>query len=129
MVAGKRDKDTRSGSQHGSTVASTAVALGAGQITQTNAGRNRAATKDRPFQIRLTSPLRFTAWFAGAQTVMASYSIGRENRFLSRLRYSCPSCVERALANDDESRRLLGAGPETVLQELPDGFPQTAPSR
>ena len=36
MVAGKREKDTRSGSEHGSTVASTVVALAAGQIAQTN---------------------------------------------------------------------------------------------
>jgi hypothetical protein len=30
---------------------------------QMNDCRNRAATNDCPFQIRRTSPLRFTAWF------------------------------------------------------------------
>jgi len=35
-------------------------------VRMANASRNRAATKDCPFQIRLTSPLRFTALFVSA---------------------------------------------------------------
>jgi hypothetical protein len=32
-------------------------------LAMQNVSRNRAATKDRPFQNQPTSPLRFTAWF------------------------------------------------------------------
>ena len=43
-----------------------------------NVGRNRAATKVCPFQNRLTSPLRFTAWFGtlSVGSCTAKYNVG-----------------------------------------------------
>jgi len=55
---GGRGKDTPSGSEHGSTVASTVVAGGAGQIAQTNGAVDRAAANSRAIESRRYPPLR-----------------------------------------------------------------------
>ena len=49
-----------------------------GWMSNANDNPNRAVTKDCPFQVRLTSPLRFTTFFAiGLQFVLLNDERGR----------------------------------------------------